>query len=146
MMMRRNGSVVGVVVVVVGGDGGGIGGVVVGVVVGVGVVRRRNLVVEGGVGDGGGGEDVVGGGRALVGEALHPLHVEAILLEVAGDVLPGEALHVHQLHDRLGHRVLHPQVRHHLHEPLVQLRRPHQPRPLAAVVVGVPVPPIRASP
>uniref|UniRef100_A0A8R7U266 Uncharacterized protein n=1 Tax=Triticum urartu TaxID=4572 RepID=A0A8R7U266_TRIUA len=104
----------GVVVVHGGGHGGG--------------VRHLRLAQAGR--HRGGGEDVVGGGGPLVGEALHPLDVEAVLLEVAGDVLAGEALHVHQLHDGLGHRALDAQVRHHLHEPLVQLRRPHQPRPL----------------
>jgi hypothetical protein len=89
------------------------------------------------LGDGGGGEDVVGGGGPLIGEALHPLDVEPVLLEVAGDVLPGEALHVHELHDGLGHRVLDAQVRHHVDEALVQLRRPHQPGPLARGVVAV---------
>ncbi|OQU88265.1 hypothetical protein SORBI_3003G443601 [Sorghum bicolor] len=78
-----------------------------------------------------GREDVVGRGRPLVGEPLHPLHVQPVLLQVAGHVLPRQPFHVHQLHDGLGHRVLDPQVRHHVHEPLVQLRRPHQPGTLA---------------
>ncbi|KAG2594455.1 hypothetical protein PVAP13_5NG647001 [Panicum virgatum] len=109
-----------------------------GVVVLVHGRRRRHLVrlrlVDEAVRHGRGGEDVVGGGGPLVGEPLHPLHVQPVLLQVARHVLPRQPFHVHQLHDRLGHRLLDPQVRHHVHEPLVQLRRPHQPGPLRRVV------------
>lgn len=76
-------------------------------------------------GYGGGSEEVVGGRRAFVGEALHALEVETILLQVASNVLTSETVHIHELHDGLGHRVLDAQVNHGVHESLVELRSPH---------------------
>lgn len=73
----------------------------------------------------GGSEEVVGGGRAFVRKALHALEVKAILLQVAGNVLPGEAIHIHELHDGLRHRALDAQVSHSVHESLVELWSPH---------------------
>ena len=60
--------------------------------------------------------------------AARALEVDAVLLEVAGDVLAGEALDVHEAHDGLGYGTLVAEVRHRLDEPVVQLRRPHHPR------------------
>lgn len=37
-----------------------------------------------------------------------PLQVQAVLLQMAGHVLPRHSLHVHQLQDRLWNRMLHP--------------------------------------
>jgi hypothetical protein len=121
-----------VVVVVVRGAHGCEGRIRVGRAVAVAVTRRGER-------DGPRGEEVLGGGvgppRAggVAPPRAHPLHaleVEAVLLEVGGDVLPREAVDAHQLHYGLGHRVLDAQVRHRVHEALVQLRRPHQARPL----------------
>jgi hypothetical protein len=120
------------VVVVVRGAHGREGRVRVGRAVAVAVPRREER-------DGSRGEEVLGGGvgppRAggVAPPRAHPLHaleVEAVLLEVGGDVLPREAVDAHQLHYGLGHSVLDAQVRHRVHEALVQLRRPHQARPL----------------
>ena len=63
--------------------------------------------------------------RALAA-SLQALEVQAVLLEVARHVLARQTLHVHELHDRLGHRVLDAEVRHGVDEALVQRRRPHQ--------------------
>jgi len=78
------------------------------------------------------GEEVVSGGvgGGASGQALHALQVEAVFLEMAGDVFAGQAVDAHELHYGLGNGVLDPQVGHGIHEALVQLRGPHQPRPL----------------
>ncbi|KAF8765630.1 hypothetical protein HU200_008121 [Digitaria exilis] len=98
-------------------------------------------------GDGPRGEEVLGGGvgagargvasprapasaAAAAAEALHALEVEAVLLEVGGDVLAREAVDAHQLHYGLGHGVLDAEVRHGVDEALVELRRPHEARAL----------------
>ena len=60
---------------------------------------------------------------------LHPLEVKPVLLKMASDVLSGQPVDAHELHDGFGNRVLDPEVRHRVHEALVQLRRPHQTRP-----------------
>lgn len=90
-------------------------------------------------GDGRAGEEVVGGGVASVGdsggasaagaggEALHSLEVEPVLLEVARDVLAGQAVDAHELHYGLRDRVLDPEVGHGVDEPLVELWGPHEP-------------------
>ncbi|CAL5094947.1 unnamed protein product [Urochloa decumbens] len=137
-----------VVVVVVRGAHGRrrVGRVRVGCSGGRAVVARREE------GDGPRGEEVLGGGvgagargvaspraapsaasaspAAAAAEPLHALEVEAVLLEVGGDVLAREAVHAHQLHYRLGHGVLDAEVRNGVDEPLVELRRPDQARPL----------------
>ena len=60
---------------------------------------------------------------------LHPLEVKPVLLKMASDVLSGQPVDAHELHDGFGDRVLDPEMRHRVHEALVQLRRPHQTRP-----------------
>lgn len=64
------------------------------------------------------------------GQSLHALEVKAVLLQVAGHILPGQPIHAHQLHDGLGHGVLDPQVGDRVDEPLVELGRPDEARPL----------------
>lgn len=71
-----------------------------------------------------------GPGGAAGGEALHALEVKAVLLQVAGDVLPGQPVDAHELHYGLGDGILDPQVGHGVDEALVELRRPHQAGPL----------------
>ena len=83
-----------------------------------------------------GSEEMIGGGsggrRRPIGKqptssssasaaaaALLSLEVEAIFLEMTGDVLASQAFHVHQLHDCFRNRVFYPQVGHHFHESLV---------------------------
>jgi hypothetical protein len=112
--------------------------------------------------DGPRGEEVLGGGvspraggvaptraapdAGTAGATAHPLHaleVEAVLLEVGGHVLAREAVDAHQLHYGLGHGVLDAEVCHRIDEALVQLRRPHQARPLerpGRLVPGAPTP------
>lgn len=95
--------------------------------------RRPTAPMEEMVGDRRAGEEAVcsgiGGGSAG-GEPLHPLQVEAVLLQMAGDVLPGEAVDAHQLHDRLGDGVLDAEVGHGVDEALVELWGPHEAWPL----------------
>lgn len=85
------------------------------------------------------GEQVVGGGIAPAcpaaaspagGNPLHALQVEPVLLQVTRHVLPSQPVNAHELHYGLGHGVLDSQVGHGVHEPLVELRGPHQPRSL----------------
>lgn len=93
-------------------------------------------VLRGGVRAGAGGVAPAGAGAApssaaaAVADPLHALEVEAVLLEVRRNVLAREAIDAHQLHYRLGDGVLDAEVRHRVDEPLVQLRRPHEPGPL----------------
>jgi len=78
------------------------------------------------------GEEVVRGGvcgGGTSGQTLHALQVEAVFLEVAGDVFAGQPVDAHELHYGLGNGVLDPQVGHGIHEALVQLWGPHQSRP-----------------
>ena len=85
------------------------------------------------MGDGRAGEEAVRsgiGGGSAGGEPLHPLQVEAVLLQMAGDVLSGEAVDAHQLHDRLGDCVLDAEVGHGVDEALVELWGPHEAGPL----------------
>ncbi|PQQ01448.1 hypothetical protein Pyn_24113 [Prunus yedoensis var. nudiflora] len=49
---------------------------------------------------------------------------------MAGNILPGEAVHTHELHYGLGDGVLDPQVCHGVHKALVELRGPHEAGPL----------------
>ncbi|CAL4908218.1 unnamed protein product [Urochloa decumbens] len=140
--------VVVVAVVVVRGGAQGrrrVGRVRVGCSGGRAVVARREER------DGPRGEEVLGGGvgagargvatpraaaassspaAAAAAEPLHALEVEAVLLEVGGDVLAREAVDAHQLHYRLGHGVLDAEVGDGVDEALVELRRPDQARPL----------------
>uniref|UniRef100_A0A804Q0B3 Uncharacterized protein n=1 Tax=Zea mays TaxID=4577 RepID=A0A804Q0B3_MAIZE len=129
-----------VVLVVVRAAHGGEGRVAVGGG-GRAVTRREE-------GDGPSGEEVLGGGvsagaggvasprapasspAAAAAQPLHALEVQAVLLEVGGDVLAREAVDAHQLHYGLGHGVLDAEVRHGVDESLVQLRRPHEARAL----------------
>ena len=118
----------------------------------VGVDGRAVAVARREEGDGPRGEEVLGVGvgagprgvasprtstasastsaSASAAEPLHALEVEAVLLEVGRDVLAREAVDAHQLHYGLGHGVLDAEVRHGVDEALVQLRRPHEARPL----------------
>lgn len=64
------------------------------------------------------------------GQTLHTLEVEAVLLEVTGDVLPGEAVDAHKLHDCLGDGVLDAEVGDGVDESLVELRGPDEARAL----------------
>lgn len=68
-----------------------------------------------------------GRGRA---QALHALEIEAVLLEMAGDVLACEAFHAHELHYGFGDGVFDAEVGDRVDETLVELRRPNQARPL----------------
>mmetsp|Transcript_580 Transcript_580/g.1942 ORF Transcript_580/g.1942 Transcript_580/m.1942 type:complete len:619 (+) Transcript_580:840-2696(+) len=56
---------------------------------------------------------------------------------MARHVFPGQTVHVHQGHDGFRNRVVHPQVRHRVHEPLVQRAGPHQPRALRGAVLVI---------
>ena len=62
--------------------------------------------------------------------SLHPLEVKPILLQMARDVLSRQPVDAHELHNRLGNGVLDPEMRHRVDEAFVQLRRPHEARPL----------------
>jgi hypothetical protein len=82
------------------------------------------------------------------GEAARALEVAPVLLEVAGDVLAGDALDVHDLHDGLGHGGLVAELLDRLDEPAMELRGPHHPRLLPGLAVSrgdgglrLPVPP-----
>lgn len=78
---------------------------------------------------------------ALGGQPLHPLQVEAVLLQVASDVLACQSLNIHQLHNRLRHGVFDPQMADDVDEPLVEMRGPHKAgplqRPCGGVVAGI---------
>lgn len=50
--------------------------------------------------------------------------------KIAHYIFSSQSLHIHQLHNRLWHRVFQSQMGNHLHEMLVKLRGPHVPRPL----------------
>nr|CAB3461476.1 unnamed protein product [Digitaria exilis] len=97
---------------------------------------RGEEMLGGGVGAGAGGVAPPGAPASAAAaptaaaEALHALEVEAVLLEVGGDVLAREAVDAHQLHYGLGHGVLDAEVRHGVDEALVELRRPHEARAL----------------
>ena len=62
-------------------------------------------------------------------QPLHPLEVKPILLQVARDVLSGQPVDAHELHNRLRNGVLDPEVRHRVDEAFVQLRGPHEAGP-----------------
>mmetsp|Transcript_14249 Transcript_14249/g.61018 ORF Transcript_14249/g.61018 Transcript_14249/m.61018 type:complete len:372 (+) Transcript_14249:2152-3267(+) len=70
----------------------------------------------------------VRGQRRVGRETGEAFQVQAVLLQVARHVFPRHALHVHELQDGLRNRVFDAQVVHGVHEPHVQLGRPHQPR------------------
>lgn len=67
---------------------------------------------------------------ASAGQTLHTLEIETVLLQMAGNILPGEAVYTHELHYGLGDGVLDPQVCHSVHKALVELWGPHEAGPL----------------
>mmetsp|Transcript_10673 Transcript_10673/g.24159 ORF Transcript_10673/g.24159 Transcript_10673/m.24159 type:complete len:411 (+) Transcript_10673:248-1480(+) len=69
-------------------------------------------------------------------EAVHALKVQAILLQVARDILACHTLDIHQLQNGFRHGILHAEVIHRIHESRMQLRRPHKPRLLAETNAG----------
>lgn len=72
-----------------------------------------------------------GRGRACsTATPLHPLEIQAILLEMTRNVLPRESVDAHELHNSLRNRVLDAQMRDSVYEALVELRRPDESRPL----------------
>lgn len=101
-----------------------------------GIRGRDWLATQEMLGHGGAGEELIRGGvgsgdrprdgAAGTPEALHALEVEAVLLEVTGDVLAGEAVDAHQLHYGLGDGVLDAEVGHGVDEAFVELRRPDE--------------------
>jgi arginine deiminase len=59
---------------------------------------------------------------------VEPLEVEPVLLKVRRDVLSRQTVDVHELHDRLRHRVANAEMRNRVDESLVKRRRPDEPR------------------
>lgn len=92
--------------------------------------RARKQMIGGRIRRGGQAAAPAPTAPAAHGQSLHALEVQAVLLQVAGHILPGQPIHTHQLHDGLGHGVLDPQVGDRIDEPLVELRRPDEARPL----------------
>mmetsp|Transcript_4183 Transcript_4183/g.17210 ORF Transcript_4183/g.17210 Transcript_4183/m.17210 type:complete len:524 (+) Transcript_4183:257-1828(+) len=79
-------------------------------------------------------------GRAAAVDALQALEVEAILLQVARNILAGQTLDTHEVEDALGHSLVDAELVDGGHELLMQLRAPHHARLLerAAVLVLIP--------
>lgn len=100
------------------------------------------------------GEQVVGGGIApptgtasspTRGNPLHAFQVKSVLLQVTRHVFTSQPVHTHELHYSLRYCVLDTQVGHGVHKPLVELRGPHEPRPLQGSGWLVPARPTPAA-
>mmetsp|Transcript_12902 Transcript_12902/g.51923 ORF Transcript_12902/g.51923 Transcript_12902/m.51923 type:complete len:530 (+) Transcript_12902:206-1795(+) len=76
-------------------------------------------------------------GHAAAVDALQALEVEAILLQVARNVLAGQTLDAHEVEDALGHSLVDAELVDGGHKLLMQLRAPHHARLLERAVVLV---------
>lgn len=59
-------------------------------------------------------------------EALHAFEIKAVLLQMTGNVLPGQAIDTHELHYGLGDGILDTQVSDGVDKALVELRSPNK--------------------